>query len=165
MKSFEKDNYDVFHLFNRQWGLLTCGNKDAYNCMTVSWGSLGSLFGDPNLAKPVATVYINETRYTTEFMHHNDIYTISFFPEACKHDLALLGETSGRDKNKLALTKLTPKFSDEFITYEEAHTTLICRKLFSQPMDGGHLFDDEVKEIFAAEPPYCMFIGEIMEIR
>lgn len=165
MKDFEKQAYNVFSMFNNQWGLLSCGKSDHYNCMTISWGSLGSLFGDPNAAKPVATVYINESRYTAEFMNACDTYTISFFSDEYQKDLALLGEISGRDQNKLAKTSLTPVFKNGVVTYPQASITLVCKKLFMQSMHDGHVYSDEVKLIFDAEPPYRMFIGEIIDIR
>ena len=32
-------------LISQDWGLLSAGNKDAWNTMTVSWGMLGELWG------------------------------------------------------------------------------------------------------------------------
>ena len=58
---------DIFSQFDRKWGLVTAGNKDAFNTMTVSWGGLGTLWG-----KPVATVYIRTSRYTHDFVEGND---------------------------------------------------------------------------------------------
>ena len=70
---------DIFTKFDKQWALLTAGNKDSFNTMTVSWGGLGTLW-----SRPVATVYVRTSRYTHEFMDREDYFTISFFPEHYK---------------------------------------------------------------------------------
>ena len=43
---------DILSVFDKKWALLTVGDKDKFNTMTVSWGGLGTIWG-----KPVATVY------------------------------------------------------------------------------------------------------------
>lgn len=34
-------------LIGKEWALLTAGNKDGYNTMTVSWGQMGELWNKP----------------------------------------------------------------------------------------------------------------------
>ena len=34
---------DIFSQFDKKWALLTAGNKDSFNTMTISWGGLGKL--------------------------------------------------------------------------------------------------------------------------
>ena len=50
-------------LFDQKWALVTTGVPGDVNTMTISWGSLGELWG-----KPVVTVYVSSSRYTHEFM-------------------------------------------------------------------------------------------------
>ena len=33
---------EIFKLFDDQWGILTAGDKDAFNSMTISWGNAGN---------------------------------------------------------------------------------------------------------------------------
>ena len=42
-----------FEVFDKDWALLTAGEKGGFNSMTVSWGGFGTLWN-----KPVATVYV-----------------------------------------------------------------------------------------------------------
>ena len=49
--------------FADQWALLTAGQKEHFNMMTISWGGMGTLWN-----KPVVTVYVKPFRYTYEFM-------------------------------------------------------------------------------------------------
>ena len=44
---------NVVDLISRQWALVTAGDKDAYNTMTLSWGAVGELWG-----MDMANVYI-----------------------------------------------------------------------------------------------------------
>ena len=55
---------DVFSVFDKKWALLTAGDKESFNTMTVSWGGMGTLWG-----KPVVTVYVKLCRYTYGFMN------------------------------------------------------------------------------------------------
>ena len=88
---------DVFRKFDKQWALVTAGTPEHYNTMTISWGGLGTLW-----RRPVATVYVKKNRYTFEFMEQSDYFTVSFYPEAQRRALSLLGSTSGRDGDKVA---------------------------------------------------------------
>ena len=35
---------DVLSVFDKKWALLTAGDKDKFNTMTISWGGLGTLW-------------------------------------------------------------------------------------------------------------------------
>ena len=77
---------DIFAQYDKKWALLTAGNESSFNTMTISWGGLGTIWN-----KPVATVYVRESRYTHEFMDNNDYFTVSFYPEEYKKVLGVLG--------------------------------------------------------------------------
>ena len=85
-------NTEIFSQFDKKWALLTAGELDKFNTMTVSWGGLGTIWN-----KSVATVYVRLSRYTHEFMDNNDYFTVSFYPEAQRKTLGVLGSKSGRD--------------------------------------------------------------------
>ena len=89
-------------LIGKEWALLTAGNKDGYNTMTVSWGQMGELWN-----KPTTVVYIRPQRYTKEFVDKSDYYTLSFLPDGHRDAQSYLGSHSGRDEDKLAKTDLT----------------------------------------------------------
>ena len=80
-------NTNIFDQYDKKWALLTAGDKDKFNTMTISWGGLGTLWN-----KPVATVYVRTSRYTNEFMKDNDYFTVSFYPEECKKVLGVLNK-------------------------------------------------------------------------
>ena len=155
----EKFNVDAFKKFDKQWALVTAGSPDRFNTMTVSWGGLGTLW-----SKPVATVYIKPVRYTHEFMEANDYFTVSFYPEAYRKALTLLGTLSGRDTDKVAQSKLTPVALKHGMTFKEAELTLVCRKIYRQDLDQKAMEAEVIKAYYSEEAPHTMYIGEVVEM-
>ena len=150
---------DIFTQFDKKWALLTAGNKDKFNTMTISWGGLGTLWN-----KPVATVYVRTSRYTYEFMEDNDYFTISFYPEEYKKTLGVLGAKSGRDMDKMNESGLTAKEIDNSMTFDEAEVTLVCRKLFKQELDKANMPEKIAEVVYGNDAPHVMFIGEVVDI-
>lgn len=152
-------NVKVFEAFSNDWALLTAGNAAHFNTMTIGWGGFGTLW-----SKPVATVYVRPNRYTYEFMEENDYFTVSFFPETYKKDLALLGRKSGRDGDKLALTDISAKELPNGIGFNEASLTVVCRKVYYQDLDGSCIPEDAKERYYKDEPVHRMYIGEVVDV-
>lgn len=150
---------DIFSQFDKKWALLTAGNKDSFNTMTISWGGAGTLW-----SKPVVTTYVRTSRLTHDFMDREDYFTISFFPEEYKKTLALLGSKSGRDMDKMKDSGLTPKTVNNSMTFEEAEVTLVCRKLFKQRLEPANIIDPDAKAFYDGDAEHDMYIGEVVEI-
>lgn len=157
--NLEKFNLAPLYALDKEWALLTVGNKENFNTMTISWGGLGTLWH-----KPVVTVYLRPNRYTHEFMENNEYFTISFYDEDYKKDLATLGTKSGRDIDKIALTKLTPEFLKEGTTFKQSKLTIVCKKLYYQDLDINNIPTDEIDKFYKNEPVHRMFIGEVIDI-
>lgn len=150
---------DIFSQFDKKWALLTAGNKDSFNTMTISWGGAGTLW-----SKPVVTTYVRTSRLTHDFMDREDYFTISFFPEEYKKTLAVLGSKSGRDMDKMKDSGLTPKTVNNSMTFEEAEVTLVCRKLFKQRLEPANIIDPDAKAFYDGDAEHDMYIGEVVEI-
>ena len=150
---------DIFSLFNRKWALLTAGNVESFNAMTVSWGGLGTLWG-----MNAATVYVRTSRYTHDFMEREDFFTLSFFPEECRDRLLLLGTKSGRDMDKMHASGLEALTCGQGVTYREAELTLVCRKLFMERLDPAKLIPELREKLYAHDAPHDMYIGEVTEL-
>lgn len=150
---------DIFSAFEKDWALLTAGTPGHFNTMTISWGGLGTLWG-----KSVATVYVRPSRYTWQFMENSDYFTVSFYPADFRKALTTLGTLSGRDGDKVAKTDLTPVPAGESVTFTQAHTTLLCRKLYAQDMDPAALDTQLREKIYGDEPLHRMYIGEVVQI-
>ena len=135
MENFAKAKYDVFSMFNEQWGLCTAGNAAEYNTMTIGWGTMGTIWGPPNKGKQIITVFLRESRRTSDILLKDDNFTVCFFPEEKRRDLGILGSKSGRDvPDKIELTSLTPKLLNNAVGFEEAELTFVCKKIYTRLM-------------------------------
>lgn len=152
-------NTNIFEQYDKKWALLTAGDKDKFNTMTISWGGLGTLWN-----KPVATVYVRTSRYTNEFMKDNDYFTVSFYPDECKKVLGVLGSKSGRDMDKIHESGLTPKEVENGVTFAEAEVTLVCRKLISQRLEPENMIPEIAKQFYENEAQHDMYVGEVVAI-
>ena len=152
-------NTEIFSQFDKKWALLSAGEPDNFNTMTVSWGGLGTIWN-----KSVATVYVRLSRYTHEFMDKYDYFTVSFYPEDRKKTLAVLGSKSGRDMDKIHNSGLTSVSAGKSVSFKEAEVTLVCRKLFCQRVELSNIPEDIVKACYSSGDPHDMYIGEVVDI-
>ncbi len=151
----------IFHLFDRQWLLLTCGDFASahFNSMTISWGSLGIMWN-----KPFVQVVVRPHRYTFEFMQQYDQFTVCAFPAKFNAALDLLGSQSGRDSYKIAESGLTPCPSAKIASpgFEEAELVLECRKIYWQDMDPDHFLDAGIRRHYPQQDYHRIYYGEIL---
>ena len=155
-----KEFFDTaFDLFGKRWALLTAGNEENYNTMTIGWGSLGTIWG-----KDMVTVYVRPNRYTYKFTEENDYFTVSIFGDEYKQDLTYLGRHSGRDEDKVAKTKLTATAVENSVTFKEAEHTLLCKKIYAQDMDISQFPEDVKARYYDGEPVHRMYIGEVIKV-
>jgi len=152
-------NTNIFEQYDKKWALLTAGDKDKFNTMTISWGGLGTLWN-----KPVATVYVRTSRYTNEFMKDNDYFTVSFYPEEYKKTLGVLGSKSGRDMDKIHESGLTPKKVENGVTFAEAEVTLVCKKMICQRLEPENMIPEIAKQFYENEAEHDMYVGEVVFI-
>ena len=70
-KELDINNFtcNPFNKIGNEWMLITSGNRNIFNTMTASWGSLGVMWG-----KNVAFTFIRPQRYTKQFIDSNDRY-------------------------------------------------------------------------------------------
>ncbi|MBE6888123.1 MAG: hypothetical protein E7484_06905 [Ruminococcaceae bacterium] len=148
-----------FSVFAREWALVTAGNMDSYNTMTIAWGGLGTLW-----SKPVATVYVKPCRYTHQFIENSDYFTVSFFDEEYKKALGVLGSKSGRDGDKVAEVGFEAVPCGESITFKQAKLTLLCKKIYRHDMDTSVMPQKEIDTYYIDEAPHTIFIGEIVDV-
>ena len=152
----------IFSIFSTQWGLVTAGTIEDFNTMTIAWGAMGTVWGTVNEhARDTITVYVNPLRHTFGYMNENDHFSVNFFPEDYRKDLGILGSKSGRDGDKVALTKLTPKAVEHGVIFEQAEINFICKKLYWQDMVMENMADVVVEQYkTVGMPPHRMYIGQ-----
>ncbi|HPD66092.1 MAG TPA: flavin reductase [Bacteroidia bacterium] len=164
MKDFEKikpekltDN--PFKLIGDDWFLITAGTKEHFNTMTGGWGHFGILWN-----KPTALIYVRPTRYTFEFTERHPLFTLCFFTENQRHILNYCGKFSGRHKDKVRETGLTPEYDAEgFIWFREARLVVKCRKIYSGTISPENFHDERINSHYPLKDYHTQYIGEIIE--
>jgi len=152
-------NYNIFNI-KKDWALLTAGNEEEFNTMTISWLELGHLWN-----KNVATIFVRPQRYTKEFVDKEDYFTISILPNEYINELAYLGRVSGRDEDKLNSTTINPEFTSNTVYMREAEIVFICKKIYVSQFDSNKFITDDIKEdMYQMEDYSYVYIGEIEKI-
>ena len=151
---------NFFKAIDKQWMLITAGDKSGLNTMTASWGGTGVIWN-----KDVSFAFIRESRYTREFVDSNEYYTLSFFGGNMMKELTFCGRNSGRDTDKLAETGLVPVFDEAAPYFEQAELVLVCKKLYRSKMSKDGFIDQSYAEKFYSDNDWhYAYIGEIVNI-
>lgn len=158
---YRVEKYNIFEMFSKQKALATAGNIDDYNCCTIGWGSLGNIWGK---GTNIVTIYINPDRYTWKYCMEKEYFTVCFFPGEHKEDLQILGTKSGKDGDKIALTKLHPVDLKTGVGYREAELTFVCKKLYQGEFSRDGLDEKINNGIYKEWNPHYMFVGEIIDV-
>jgi flavin reductase (DIM6/NTAB) family NADH-FMN oxidoreductase RutF len=159
------DNFCIHahSIWGRQWFALTSGSwkEQAFNSMTVAWGSFGVMW-----AKPFVQVVVRPTRYTHEFMSEYETFTLCAFDEAYRHALQILGTRSGRDGDKIKASGLTPIPSTkvEAPAFDEAGLIIECHKIYTQDFDPSRFIDPDIEANYPAQDYHRVYFGEIVAI-
>lgn len=152
----EDINDNVFKLIDKDWFLITAGNKDSFNTMTASWGGMGILWN-----KPVVFAFVRPTRHTYLFTEENEYYTVSFFEEKYREALRICGTKSGKNVDKMELTKLTPiETEKQNVYFNEAKLMMECKKLYFQDLDPKTFIDKDLLSHYNNDY-HRMYIGQI----
>ena len=145
-------------LISNDWALVTAGNSDEFNTMTVSWGGLGEIWG-----KDAAFIFIRPQRHTLKFVDSQDMFTLCFFKDEYKKALTFCGKNSGRDVDKVKETGLSPVFDDGTVYFKEASVVLKCRKMAKYELSPEGFLDESIENNYANGDYHKMFIAEIVE--
>jgi flavin reductase (DIM6/NTAB) family NADH-FMN oxidoreductase RutF len=154
---------NILHQFDKCWFLLTCGDFETgkFNTMTISWGSLGTIWD-----KPFAQVFVRPTRYTFEFMNSYDSFTLCGFEKTHKSAMDLIGSKSGRVGNKIADAGLTPSKAATVKSpiFKEAELVIECRKMYWQDLDPTHFLFPELQRKYPKKDYHRVYFGEVLAV-
>lgn len=159
-ENFIEAKYDVFQKFHKQLAVVIAGDIDNFRCMTIGWGAMGNVWGHPG---STLTIYVSPARYTFEALQSNECFTVCFFPEEYHKDVMTLGTKSGRNVDKVALTRLTPKALEHGVGFEQAKLTFVCRKLYADQFKIELTPENMRNNVYTKIPPHWFFIGAIEE--
>ena len=152
-------NINPFERFDRDWALLTAGTMERFNSMTISWGSMGTIWN-----KPIITVYVRPDRYTWSFLQEHDTFTVSFYPARYRDALMKMGRLSGRDADKPKAAGLTPAAAGDTVTFAEAEQTFLCKKIYMNQLNYDAVLE-EAKRIYQnGIQPHYLIMGEVVQL-
>lgn len=159
----EKWLVKAYGLWEKQWLLLTSGDfaSGDFNCMTVSWGSLGVMWN-----QPFAQVVVRPVRYTYQFMEKYPDFTLCAFPKEYRKALNLLGTLSGRDGNKIAAAGLTPQAATQVAApvYAQAELAIECNKIYWQDLDPSHFLFPWIEQNYPRKDYHRIYFGKIVAV-
>lgn len=155
----EQLELNPFTKIGNEWALVTAGNKEKYNTMTVSWGGLGVMWG-----KNVAFLFIRNSRYTKEFIDQNGMFSISFLNEKYRDAMNYCGSNSGRNCDKFKEAKLTAGFRHGIPYVDEASLVLVCSKMAAVPIEKDSFTDKGVDKWYPNDDMHVMYVAEIVEL-
>ena len=156
----EELNRSPFQIIGKEWMLITAEKDNKINTMTASWGGFGVIW-----EKNVAFIVIRPQRYTKEFVDNSDTFSLTFFDETFKKQLAYLGRVSGKDEDKISKSNLTIQHSDSTPYFEEANITIICKKLYAQDINPECFIDGEIDNKCYPEKDYhTLYMAEVKKV-
>lgn len=144
--------------------ILTVGDKNNYDSMTIDWGFIGVGF-----SKPIFIAYVKPERNTYELIDKSEIFTVSYIEKKSLGKFDAYGSNSGKDINKEEIFNTNIIFLDDGgITFEEALEIYVCRiieKIHLQENDVHQDIINRYKGLGQAYPttkPLYVFKGEII---
>ena len=165
-EDFTENGFQWFH----DAELLTAGDKEKSNAMTIGWGGIGTLWG-----RTALTVYVAEKRYTKEFLDKAEYFTVMAFDVEQsrsaegrlqgKKVLNYMGTKSGRDGDKAqALGLHTAYTANGTPYYTEAAMVIECKIMYAAPFEPQYFKSDAPKKMYANFPAgiHSMYIGEFV---
>lgn len=87
------------------------------------------------MEKNVAFIVLRPSRYAKEFVDSTDTFSLTFFEEGYKKELAYLGSVSGREEEKIAKSSFDVLYEEETPYFKQCNMVLFCRKLYHQEMN------------------------------
>lgn len=150
-----------FTAIGKEWMLITAAKADGtVNTMTAAWGGLGWLW-----ERPVAFIFVRQTRYTKEFIDESGKVSLSFFGMGMRKELAYLGSASGRDEDKIANSGLAIVYNDGIPFFEEARLAIFGHVIASQPVPEESFMDETISaNHYADHNIHTMYVVQIDEI-
>ena len=149
----------IFDRIGKEWMLITASDGTRTNTMTASWGGCGILWN-----KPVAFCFIRPQRFTCPIVEKSESLSLAFLGEEYRPALALCGKMSGREGDKFAASGLTVATENGVPFPKEAHTVLLCKKLYVDTLKKEGFLSTEALSHYPKEDFHRVFVCEITDV-
>lgn len=158
--SADSIEFNPFTKIGKEWALITAGNKNSANPMTISWGGMGVLWG-----KNVVFVFVRDSRYTKELLDQGEFFSLSFLSETYREALNYCGSHSGREGNKLEKAGLTLGIRHSIPYIDEGNFIFLCEKMSATRITEDSFLTPDIKEKWYKDGDmHTMYIAEIIDI-
>ncbi|MCF0215550.1 MAG: flavin reductase [Fibrobacteraceae bacterium] len=155
-----------FTMIGSDWMLIAAQKDGKANAMTASWGGLGILWN-----KPVAFIFIRQTRYTKEFVDSSPYFSLNFFDGQFKKELGYFGRVSGRDEDKISKAGMKVSLGNteenplKAPIFDDAKKVFVCRKLFApKNLDESFIEKELLEKFYNKDSQHTLYVGEIEEL-
>lgn len=137
---------------------LTVRNSGRDNVMTIGWGTIGVIWG-----QPIFSVLVRPSRFTFGLLEGSGEFCVSIPLTDMSKALAVCGSKSGRDLDKFAAAGLqkmagikiaTPVIAGAGLHYE-------CKVVFKQPMDPQPLAKSLDASFYGNGDYHTLYFGQI----
>ena len=162
MKEIDIRNFDksAVKMISDEWALLTAGDENGWNTMTVSWGGIGEVWG-----KDAVFVFVRPQRYTKEFIDKEGRFTLSFFGGEYKKEMGFCGKYSGRDYDKAKETGLNPVFAEDTVYIEQAECVIVCKTMYVGEFDKDKFVDKKIiEDCYENNDFHAVYVAEIEKV-
>lgn len=140
---------------------LTVKTEEDVNTMTIGWGSISYMWG-----QPVFIAMVRDSRYTYDLIETTNQFTVSIpFGDAMKEELTFCGTKSGRDYDKFTECDL------DVTAAENVKSPLVngcdlhyeCQLKFKQEMDPDNLDPALDEQWYSSDEGYhTLYFGKIV---
>lgn len=156
-----KLNENAIKLIGEDWGVIAAKVDGRVNAMTISWGGLGVMWG-----QPVAFVFIRPQRFTKTLIDKCNKFTLSFFCNDKRDILKYLGSASGANEDKIAKSGLETVDDGDFVYFKENELVLECCSLFAQDIKEENFIDKQpIDKWYPQKDFHCMYIAKIEKVK
>jgi len=154
------DHYSVAMRALTSHGLLL-GSYDAAgrpNLMTIGWGSLGSIWGEP-----VWTVLVRPNRHTFRCIEHSGCFSVNVPTEAMGLACVAAGSGNGDQRDKFAAAGLTAEKGTAVLAPVVAECPIIyeCQVVHSNDVVPSKIAH-ELAGLYVDDEPHRIYYGKIL---
>ena len=143
--------------------LVTKGDDEKPNVMTIGWCTIGSIWG-----RPTCIVLVRPSRYTYTRLEQNGDFTVNVpVPKALSEAVAYCGTVSGRDRDKFADAHLTAAAAHAVNApiVEECVVHYECRTVLKNDVLAETLAAEINDTAYSGGDYHRVYFGEILATR
>ena len=139
--------------------LAATDNEGHSNVMTIGWGTVGIIWG-----QPVFIVMVRPSRYTSQFIEDSKEFTVNVPAAAMRSWVGVCGSQSGRDIDKFGDYGMstTPGQHVRAVTIDACPMVYECRSLHHNDLSPANLEAAAEKRFYDGKDYHRLYFGQIL---